>query len=111
MSSSLVLLPMVLASSGIYLFTTKTFWPLILSFGQQGMPFSFTLQSGFSNPDLELRGMYAFAKCLSSPKVKYVRNASTGKYHRHCFCVNPCTASGCGRMIYVYPEKDLRAYL
>ena len=44
------------------------------------------------------------------PKIKYVRNASTGKYHRHCFCVNPCTASGCGRMIYVYPEKDLRAY-
>lgn len=44
------------------------------------------------------------------PKIKYVRNAPTGKYHRHCVCVNPCTASECGRMIYVYPEQDLRAY-
>lgn len=44
------------------------------------------------------------------PKIKYVRDASTGKYHRHCVCDNPCTASECGRMIYVYPEKDLRAY-
>ena len=44
------------------------------------------------------------------PKIKYVRDASTGKYHRHCVCDNPCTTSECGRMIYVYPEKDLRAY-
>ena len=44
------------------------------------------------------------------PKIKYVRDASTRKYHRHCVCDNPCTASECGRMIYVYPEKNLRAY-
>ena len=44
------------------------------------------------------------------PKIKYVRDASAGKYHRHCVCDNPCTTSECGRMIYVYPEKDLRAY-
>lgn len=44
------------------------------------------------------------------PKIKYVKDASTGKYHRHCICNHPCTASECGRMIYVYPEKDLRAY-
>ena len=25
-------------------------------------------------------------------------------------CPNPCTTSKCGRMVYVYPEKDLRAY-
>lgn len=44
------------------------------------------------------------------PKTKFVKDAATGKYHRHCFCDNPCTTSECGRMIYVYPEKDLRAY-
>ena len=44
------------------------------------------------------------------PKIKRVKDASTGKYHRHCICDNPCTTSECGRMIYVYPEKDLRAY-
>ena len=44
------------------------------------------------------------------PKIKYVKDASTGKYHRHCICDNPCTTSECGRMIYVYPEKDLRTY-
>lgn len=25
-------------------------------------------------------------------------------------CDNPCTTSSCGRMIYIYPEKNLRAY-
>lgn len=44
------------------------------------------------------------------PKIKCVKDASTGKYHRHCICDNPCTTSECGRIIYVYPEKDLRAY-
>ncbi len=44
------------------------------------------------------------------PKIKYVKDASTGKYHRQCICDNPCTSSECGRMIYVYPEKDLRTY-
>lgn len=47
---------------------------------------------------------------FSCPKIKYVKDASTGKYHRHCICDNPCTTSECGRMVYVYPEKDLRAY-
>ena len=47
---------------------------------------------------------------FSCPKIKYVKDASTGKYHRHCICDNPCTTSECGRMVYVYPEKDLCAY-
>jgi transposase len=34
----------------------------------------------------------------------------TGKYRRVCHCENPCTSSRCGRMVYIYPEKDLRAY-
>lgn len=38
------------------------------------------------------------------------KNPSTGKYHRVCHCDTPCTTSPCGRMVYLYPEKDLRAY-
>jgi hypothetical protein len=44
------------------------------------------------------------------PKIKWVRDRATGKYHRECKCDAPCTSSKCGRMVYVYPEKDLRAY-
>lgn len=33
-----------------------------------------------------------------------------GKYRRRHFCDNPCTSSPCGRMIYIYSEKNLRAY-
>ena len=44
------------------------------------------------------------------PKVKWVYDKSTRKCHRECLCENPCTDSKCGRMIYTYPEKDLRAY-
>ena len=33
-----------------------------------------------------------------------------GKYRRICHCKNPCTSSTSGRMVYVYPEKNLRAY-
>ena len=35
---------------------------------------------------------------------------SDGKYRRVCHCVNPCTSSKSGRMVYTYPEKDLRSY-
>ena len=44
------------------------------------------------------------------PKMKWVYDKSTQKAHRQCFCENPCTDSKCGRMVYIYPEKDLRAY-
>ena len=44
------------------------------------------------------------------PKVKYEKNPATDKYTRVCHCDNPCTTSTCGRMVYIYPEKDLRAY-
>lgn len=33
-----------------------------------------------------------------------------GKYRRICHCENPCTSSVSGRMVYIYPEKNLRAY-
>lgn len=42
---------------------------------------------------------------FSCPKIKYVKDAATRKYHRHCICDNPCTTSECRRMVYVYPEK------
>ena len=32
-----------------------------------------------------------------------------GKYRRVCHCEDPCTDSMGGRMVYIYPEKDLRA--
>lgn len=44
------------------------------------------------------------------PKMRWVRDPVTPKYHRQCFCENPCTSSSCGRMVYLYPEKNLRAY-
>lgn len=44
------------------------------------------------------------------PKMKWIYDKSSKKAHRECCCKNPCTSSKCGRMIYIYPEKDLRAY-
>ena len=43
------------------------------------------------------------------PKMEWVKQ-SDGKWKRHCHCEDPCTSSKCGRMVYIYPEKDLRAY-
>ena len=44
------------------------------------------------------------------PKMKWELNHD-GKYKRRVTnCDNPCTKSSCGRMIYIYPEKNLRAY-
>ena len=44
------------------------------------------------------------------PKMKWEYNKETGKSRRACHCENPCTDSSCGRMFYIYPEKNLRAY-
>jgi hypothetical protein len=44
------------------------------------------------------------------PKIKWVYNRVSRNSHRECQCENPCTDSPSGRMIYLYPEKDLRAY-
>jgi len=46
---------------------------------------------------------------FSCPKVKFVKHED-GKYRRQCYCDNPCTDSKSGRMFYIYPEKNLRAY-
>lgn len=42
------------------------------------------------------------------PKMKWT--TIDGKSKRRTFCKNPCTDSPCGRMFYVYPEKNLRAW-
>ena len=44
------------------------------------------------------------------PKMKWEYDKNTKKCHRVCHCKNPCTSSKCGRMVYIYSEKDLRAY-
>jgi hypothetical protein len=44
------------------------------------------------------------------PKMIWEYDPETQKAHRKCTCDHPCTDSKCGRMIYIYPEKDLRAY-
>ena len=44
------------------------------------------------------------------PKMKWAYDKETGRSKRVCHCENPCTSSSCGRMFYVYPEKNLRAY-
>ena len=43
------------------------------------------------------------------PKMSWDK-CDDGKHHRRCHCANPCTTSNCGRMIYIYPEKNLRLY-
>lgn len=42
------------------------------------------------------------------PKMKW--RTIKGKSKRRTSCENPCTPSPCGRMFYVYLEKDLRAW-
>lgn len=44
------------------------------------------------------------------PKMIWDYNPETQRSHRKCTCQNPCTDSHCGRMIYIYPEQDLRGY-
>jgi transposase len=44
------------------------------------------------------------------PKMKWRTDPNTKKSKRTTQCQNPCTTSRSGRMFYVYPEKNLRAY-
>lgn len=44
------------------------------------------------------------------PKMKWVWDKESKTKHRVTSCENPCTESPCGRMFYIYPEKNLRAY-
>ena len=42
--------------------------------------------------------------------MKWEYNPAVRSKRRVCHCDDPCTSSSCGRMIYIYPEKNLRAY-
>ena len=44
------------------------------------------------------------------PKMKWKYNHTDKSSRRVCHCDSPCTTSSCGRMIYIYPEKNLRSY-
>lgn len=44
------------------------------------------------------------------PKMKWEYDKTTKSSKRVWHCDHPCTSSSCGRMIYVYPEQNLRAY-
>lgn len=44
------------------------------------------------------------------PKMKWEWQKTEKRSKRVCHCQDPCTSSSCGRMVYVYPEKNLRAY-
>ena len=43
------------------------------------------------------------------PNMKW-QKCGNGKYQRVTLCENPCSPSTSGRMVYLYPEKDLRAF-
>jgi hypothetical protein len=42
------------------------------------------------------------------PKMKWIWG--NGKRKRRTSCEDPCTPSPCGRMFYIYPEKNLRTF-
>lgn len=44
------------------------------------------------------------------PKMKWKTVDGAKKSKRLTSCEEPCTTSACGRMFYVYPQKNLRAY-
>lgn len=71
-----------------------------------------------SNPSLPMRreGSKTHLRCglptmkFVCPKMKWEYNKETKVKRRVCHCDNPCTTSSCGRMTYIYPEKNLRTY-
>ncbi|MDR2571396.1 MAG: transposase [Oscillospiraceae bacterium] len=102
-----------------------------LSFNKAFIPLN--NRSGLTNPDCTINddgipccpndskkpmkpeGNTSHLRC-GLPTFKFVcpemnwEKCEDGKYRRITHCKNPCTKSKCGRMFYVYPQKDLRAY-
>jgi len=70
-----------------------------------------------NDPSLPMRpeGNTSHLRC-GLPTFKFVcskmnwQKCDDGIRRRITKCENPCTNSKCGRMVYVYPEKNLRAY-
>lgn len=48
--------------------------------------------------------------CLKDPALPMKREGSRPHLRCVCHCDDSCTPSSCGRMFYIYPEKNLRAY-
>ena len=71
-------------------------------------PHDFSLQMKYEGSSKLRSGVTRYK--FVCPKIKWIKDPNTGKNHRSCNCDNPCTTSSCGRMIHIYPEKDLRAY-
>lgn len=67
---------------------------------------SLELKRESKNPDFRYGVMTLKFVC---PLTTYDK-VEKGNYRRICHCDDPCTNSRCGRMIYVYPEKDLRTF-
>ena len=68
-------------------------------------------RSGLENQDYTINEN-GIPCCPYDPSLpmKYVYDKNTKKVHQPCFCENPCTTSKCGRMTYIYPEKDFRTF-
>ena len=70
------------------------------------------------NPSLPMKpeGSKSHLRCglptfkFVCPKMKWVYNKETQRSKRLTSCDDPCTPSSCGRMTYIYPEKDMRLY-
>lgn len=69
-----------------------------------------------NDPTLQMKPESGVSNLRSGiPRFKFVCpkmswKCKGGKSIRRTSCENPCTDSLCGRMFYVYPEKDLRTY-
>ena len=65
---------------------------------------------------MKLEGSKSHLRCglptmkFVCPKMNWKWDNVAKKSKRICHCDNPCTTSSCGRMIYIYPEQNLRAY-
>lgn len=82
------------------------------SVNEEGIPFC----PNNSSPLMRREGGKTHLRCglptikYVCPKMKWEYNKETKTKRRGCHCGNPCTSSSYGRIIYVYPEKNLRTY-
>ena len=81
------------------------------TFNENGIPccpHDFSLQMKREGIKSHLRSKLSTMKFVC-PKMKWEYNRQDKSKRRVCHCDNPRTTSSCSRMIYVYPEKNLRA--
>ena len=61
-------------------------------------PHDNSLAMKYECSDIKTNGLKRYK--FVCPRMKKVCDKTTGKFHRQCFCDNPCTPSRCGRMIH-----------